>query len=174
MLVEVKKNAQGFTLIEILVVILVIGVVMGVVGFSFSSSNSSYVVNGFAQRLAQRIEMVRGRAIQSNTEWGMFVEEDDYRFANFDQSAGEWFDYTIKPFVSETLNYTVRYQVAIRDYPGRVATDDDTDLPDIVFFSSGEVSPFELTLRANELTGTSWKLQSDGFSIVRAERVDEQ
>ena len=57
---------------------------------------------------------------------------------------------------------------------GRIASDDDTDLPDIVFFSSGEVSPFELTLRANELTGTSWKLQSDGFSIVRAERVDEQ
>ena len=164
-----KKHAQGFTLIEILVVILVIAIAVGVVGFSFSSSNSHYSANAYAQRLAQRIEMARDRAIQSNSEWGMFVAKDNYRFAKFDQIYGQWFDYTTKPFKAEKTAYTLRFKVTVEEYPGQVDSG-DIEVPDLIFFSSGEVSPFELELKIDELPGATWKFASDGFSQVRAEK----
>ena len=166
-----QKFARGFTLIEILVVMLVIGIAVGVIGFSFSASNSYYSANAYAQRIAQRIEMARDRAIQSNSEWGMFVDEGDYRFANFDPINGEWFDYTSKPFNAEKTKYTLNFKVTVEDYPGQVDSDDE-ELPDLIFFSSGEVSPFELDLNIDELPGATWKFQSDGFSQVRAQQID--
>jgi general secretion pathway protein H len=167
----VQRTARGFTLIEILVVMLVIGITVGVIGFSFSTSNSYYSANAYAQRVAQRIEMARDRAIQSNSEWGMFVEEDNYRFANFDPINGEWFDFTNKPFNAEKTNYTLNFKVTIEDYPGQVESDDE-ELPDLIFFSSGEVSPFALDLKIDELPGATWNFQSDGFSQVRAEQLN--
>jgi general secretion pathway protein H len=167
----VQRTARGFTLIEILVVMLVIGIAVGVIGFSFSASNSYYSANAYAQRVAQRIEMARDRAIQSNSEWGMFVEEDNYRFANFDPINGEWFDFTNKPFNAEKTNYTLNFKVTIEDYPGQVESDDE-ELPDLIFFSSGEVSPFALDLKIDELPGATWNFQSDGFSQVRAEQLN--
>jgi|TARA_B100000768_G_C11259829_1_gene368244 general secretion pathway protein H len=167
----VQRTARGFTLIEILVVMLVIGIAVAVIGFSFSTSNSYYSANAYAQRVAQRIEMARDRAIQSNSEWGMFVEEDNYRFANFDPINGEWFDFTNKPFNAEKTNYTLNFKVTIEDYPGQVESDDE-ELPDLIFFSSGEVSPFALDLKIDELPGATWNFQSDGFSQVRAEQLN--
>ncbi len=167
----IKKSARGFTLIEILVVMLVVGIAMGVVGFSSSASNSYYSANAYAQRIAQRIEMARDRAVQSNLEWGMFVAKDDYRFAIFDQINGEWFEHTTKPFNAEKTKYTLNFKVTVEDYPGQVDSEDE-ELPDLIFFSSGEVSPFELDLKVDELPGATWKFQSDGFSPVRAEQID--
>lgn len=167
----VQKTARGFTLIEILVVMLVIGIAIGAIGFSFSASNSYYSANAYAQRVAQRIEMARDRAIQSNSEWGMFVDKDDYRFANFDPINGEWFDFTNKPFKAEKTKYTLNFKVTVEDYPGQVDSEDE-DLPDLIFFSSGEVSPFALDLKIDELPGVTWKFQSDGFSQVRAEQLN--
>lgn len=167
----VQRTARGFTLIEILVVMLVIGIAVAVIGFSSSTSNSYYSANAYAQRVAQRIEMARDRAIQSNSEWGMFVEEDNYRFANFDPINGEWFDFTNKPFNAEKTNYTLNFKVTIEDYPGQVESDDE-ELPDLIFFSIGEVSPFALDLKIDELPGATWNFQSDGFSQVRAEQLN--
>lgn len=167
----VQKFARGFTLIEILVVMLVIGIAVGVIGFSFSTSNSYYSANAYAQRLAQRIEMARDRAIQSNSEWGMFVAKDEYHFAIFDQINGEWFEHTTKPFNAEKTQYTLNFKLTVEDYPGQVDSDDE-ELPDLIFFSSGEVSPFVLDLKIDELPNATWQFQSDGFSQVRAEQQD--
>ena len=55
----------------------------------------------------------------------------------------------------------------VEEYEGQVGAEDDA-LPDIIFFSSGEVTPFELSMHPiGDLTRV-WLLDSDGFSRVRA------
>ena len=65
----------------------------------------------------------------------------------------------------------MNFKVTVEDYPGQVDSDDE-ELPDLIFFSSGEVSPFELDLNIDELPRATWKFQSDGFSQVRAQQID--
>lgn len=165
MLAELRKKLLGFTLIELLVVMLVVAILMASIGFSFSGSNTYYSANGYAQRLAQRVEMARDRAVASNIEWGMFVEQDGYRFTRFDQQFSDWVEVVNKPFAFEKSKYTINLKIeveSITEELGRV----DEELPDVIFFSSGEVIPFELSLEMEELPGMRWILESDGFSQV--------
>ena len=65
----------------------------------------------------------------------------------------------------------MNFKLTVEDYPGQVDSDDE-ELPDLIFFSSGEVSPFVLDLKIDELPNATWQFQSDGFSQVRAEQQD--
>jgi hypothetical protein len=95
----------------------------------------------------------------------MFVEQDGYRFTRFDQQFSDWVEVVNKPFAFEKSNYTINLKIkveSITEELGRV----DEELPDVIFFSSGEVIPFELSLEMEELPGMRWILESDGFSQV--------
>jgi hypothetical protein len=56
----------------------------------------------------------------------------------------------------------------VEEYEGQMGAEEEV-LPDIIFFSSGEVTPFELTLHPIGDPSRVWLLESDGFSRVRAE-----
>ena len=122
--------------------------------------------------MALRVEMARDRAIQTNHEWGVFVEPESLRFAEFDPVIGEWIDRVERPFRIEQTDDDFRYEVRVEAYPGQgaLATSDDEDLPSIVLFSSGEVTPFTLSIEPYAWQTTPWLLSSDGFSRTRAER----
>ena len=75
----------GFTLIELLVVVLIIGILMGTAVIAIDAGGDQRAFTAFGQRLVQRIEMARDRAIQNNQEGGMVVDAEDYRFVAYDE-----------------------------------------------------------------------------------------
>ena len=91
------QRGSGFTLIEILVVVLVVAILMGVVVGSFTGVDKEQELQGFAERLALRIELARDKALQSNKEWGVYIDEDGIRFAEFDEVNEEWLDRAERP-----------------------------------------------------------------------------
>ena len=166
---------RGFTLIEVLVVVVIITILMSVIVAGFVGADKEQSFRGFAERMALRVEMARDRAIQTNHEWGVFVEPEGIRFAEFDPVTGEWLERVERPFRIEQTDDDFRYSVKVEAYPGQddLATNDDEDLPAIVLFSSGEITPFTLSIEPYTWQTTPWLISSDGFSRTAAQRGEQ-
>ena len=161
---------SGFTLIEVLVVVVLVAIVMATVVGSYTGSNTEYEIEGYVQRLALRIEMGRDRAVQTNHEWGVYVEREGVSFAEFDPINQEWLPITHKPFAGEGNPHDLRFTAKVEAYAALSA--DDEDLPDIILFSSGETTPFEIRMENQADRTAAWRVHSDGFTRSAAERTE--
>lgn len=182
------NEASGFTLIELLVVVVVLGILMSIVVFSLNPSSDQRSLQGFAQRMAQRIELARDRAIQNNQEWGLKVGENDYGFFVYDDMERRWLPQRQRPFQPDDPPYPIQFEITVEAggfsdiEPGvfdprqtesgsGIDTDSDKDLPDVVFFSSGEASQFFVDVRP--LRGEAGlRLMTDGLRPISVATLD--
>jgi len=164
------SRIQGFTLLEVLVVISLVSILTGVVLLGFTGADTQQEVKGFAQRLAFRVELARHQALNRNREWGVYVAEHEYRFAEFNPDLGEWEEQRQRPFDSIDMPELVRLRVSTEGV-GELPFDRE-HLPQILIFSSGEVTPFTVFL---EMSGDRepWLVSSDGLSRAHAHREGE-
>ena len=183
----------GFTLIELLVVLLVMGILMGTAVISIDVGGDQRAFQAFGQRLIQRIELARDRAIQNNQEWGMRVEADDYFFVAFDEDQRQWSAQQQYPFTADKPPLPVVFQLQVHDQFGIdpdegmfASSDEQSDssmasdssrtpmkrTPDLVFFSSGETMPFDLEVVIEDSASGSadgFRISTDGFQPLRLE-----
>ena len=164
-------KSKGFTLLEVLVVLSLVTILTGVVVLGFTGADTQQEVKGFAQRFAFRVELARQQALNSNREWGIYVEEQDYRFAEFSPDLGEWEEQSQRPFDATEVPGFVTLRIETEGV-GELPFSDGEHLPQILVFSSGEVTPFTLYL---EMPGDfePWVVRSDGLSRARAQRESE-
>lgn len=182
------RSAAGFTLLEILVVIAIAAVLMGTVVLGFTGADDAQRLRGLAERIAVRVELARENALQRNREWGVQVEKNAYRFVEFDPMSGKWQAQSFRPFVEKELTPRIEFWVSVeglglpedalaQSFDGQADGLGQTDgpqrkarrekLPDILIFSSGEVTPFEWTLTPT-WEGNPWVVSSDGLAPARA------
>ena len=185
----------GFTLIELLVVLLVMGILMGTAVISIDVGGDQRAFQAFGQRLIQRIELARDRAIQNNQEWGMRVEADDYFFVAFDEDQRQWSAQQQYPFTADKPPRAVVFQLQVHDQfgvdpdEGMFASSDEQNdssmasdssrtpmkrTPDLVFFSSGETMPFDLEVVIEDSASRSadgFRISTDGFQPLRLEMM---
>jgi len=162
--------ARGFTLVELLVVVVLVATLMGTVILGFTGADTEQRLKGNAEQLAYAIEMARQFALQRNREWGLYVEPDAIEFAEFDPEQDDWITQTDRPFGSVAVmdNVTLRVESAeLGDLPSA----ERDRLPEIIIFSSGEVTPFTVHLEPEWQTA-GWEVGSDGLSRVSAQRAE--
>ena len=185
----------GFTLIELLVVLLVMGILMGTAVISIDVGGDQRAFQAFGQRLIQRIELARDRAIQNNQEWGMRVEADNYFFVAFDEDQRQWSAQQQYLFTADKPPRPVVFQLQVHDQfgvdpdEGMFASSDEQNdssmasdssrtpmkrTPDLVFFSSGETMPFDLEVVIEDSASRSadgFRISTDGFQPLRLEMM---
>ena len=165
------RHAAGFTLLEVLVVLTILAVLTGTVMLAFTGADQEQNLRGAAERLAMRIELARQHALTRNREWGIYVEADTYHFAEFDPEQSIWVKQTGRPFDRPDLPALVSLSLDLEEFDS-LPFDENDDLPQILIFSSGEITPFRLLLEP-EWRALPWALTSDGLSQVEASRDDE-
>ena len=168
--IRLSSHSEGFTLVEVLVVVSLVSILTGVVVLGFTGADTQQEVKGFAQRFAFRVELARQQALNRNREWGIYVAEQDYHFAEFSPDLGEWEEQSQRPFDTIEVPDFVRLRIETEGV-GELPFENE-HLPQILVFSSGEVTPFTLYL---EMPGDleAWVVNSDGLSRARARRESE-
>ena len=71
-----KSNAQGFTLVEVLVVLVIAALVLALVGTSISRSISGAEMRNAARKVAANLRYTRTQAILQKTEQVFIVDAD--------------------------------------------------------------------------------------------------
>ena len=154
---------------ELLVVLVIFAVLTGTVVLGFTGADEEQELRGMAERIGVRIELARQQSLQRNREWGVFVETDSYRFVELDTLQGEWVDQAYRPFIVEDPSSRIDFRVEIEGFDLEQFGVSQEGLPDIIIFSSGEVTPFEWHLEP-AWDAAPWVVSSDGISEAVIER----
>ena len=165
-----RRRANGFTLLELLVVMVIFLVLTGTVVLGFTGADEERELRGMAERIGARIELARQYSLQRNREWGVFVDPDQYRFAELDAAQGEWIDQAYRPFIADGLTPRITFRVQIEGFDREQFGVDHEDMPNIILFSSGEVTPFKWYLDP-VWDAPPWVVSSDGLEEARLDRA---
>lgn len=164
-----SRSASGFTLLELLVVMAIFLVLTGTVMLGFTGADEEQELRGMAERIGARIELARQYSLQRNREWGVFVEADGYRFAELDTGQGQWVEQAYRPFLADGLTPRIAFRVEIEGFDREQFGVAEEEFPNIVLFSSGEVTPFRWYLDP-AWDAPPWVVSSDGLAQSRIDR----
>ena len=162
-----SRRNHGFTLIEMLVVVVIIGILASTVVLGFVGADREQNLRTEAERLAALIEMARSEAVQRNEEWGVSINATGYQFLVFSPDDHRWVEQKNGPFhPRKTADMTLSVQVDQLTMPGDKANE---NAPNIIMFSSGEQTPFEIEITP-QWKSDPWRVNSDGLSRTNAQR----
>lgn len=168
-----RSRAIGFTLIEILVVMVVVSMLVALATFTLGGNSKRRDLGNEAEQLFLLMKTVSEQAVLNNTEFGLVLEEEHYQFLAYDQQSGTWKPSQERMFRQRALPEWLVVTKYIENDAPRLASDSDDDqpVPDVVLFSSGETTPFELelTLGSEGLAQSDYmhSISSDGVAPVQ-------
>jgi len=151
-----KRGAamRGFTLIELLVVVVILAVLAGALILAMGGLGGERQLEREAQRTQALIGYACEQAELVGRDIGVSVDTHGYRFSR--RNGAAWL-----PLESDELRareWLAGTQTALSsDGHAIVVGDDFPEKPQLVCFSSGELTPFRLELRLTDLA-QGWQL----------------
>ena len=82
------SRAQGFTLLELLIVIVIAGILFSFATLAIRGSSPEDLIKKEAQRLHRLTQLVLEEAVLKNTEYGLEFKNNSYRFLSYND--GSW------------------------------------------------------------------------------------
>jgi len=171
-----RVGACGFTLVEILVVIIIIGVVLTAASLSLRADRRVEILREEAERLLALTRLAREEAIQRGQEIGLRFEPDSYAFLGL--QGDRWGSLAADAvFRDRTLPPEVTLRVAVEGVTleriRRRAGRGRESMPDVVIWSSGEITPFRALLAVEGLE-RSYALEAWAAGKLRLQRIDDK
>ncbi|MAM89035.1 MAG: type II secretion system protein GspH [unclassified Hahellaceae] len=178
---------RGFSLIELLVVMLLISLVIGAVTLVPGGNAQRRELDQAGRQLLATMQLSREEAVYQNMEIGLEIKEDGFSFRGYSEKEQKWIELPQgfmqpKPFPewleAEFKDATSFFELKppeqdeVRMYGEEK---EDLFLPQILFLSSGEVTPFTLTLRISSDADAQVVLKTDGLAPIEIVRdTDEE
>jgi len=160
-----RRFERGFTILELLVVLLIIGIVVSMATLSVGG-NEARTLRDEAQRLTTLLDLAIQESVLNGREMALEVGEDSYQFLAYVDE--EWLPLAeVDEFRPRELPMGIQFEVEVE---GQAANEDlfgETETSQVWIMSSGEVSPFTITLKLED--GPVYRLNGDMMGGLKLE-----
>ena len=142
---------RGFTLVEILVVVVIVSVVFGVAVISLGSRSVERDLRKEALRIHELSKLASEQAIIFGLDVGIVTAKTEYAF--LESSEQGWTPLDDGTFRQRALPDGMELDMLVEDLPleqDEDASDDEDEavlLPQAVFLTTGEITPFEIQIK---------------------------
>ncbi len=165
-----ETRQHGFTLIEVLVVMLIIGLMLGFVTLSVSTGGAERQGEEEARRLAALVELGRQEAVLRYQELAIEFRPDSYRFLRLDED--KWTAMEDDELLRQReLPAGITLSLAVDGEPVKLEAKPEEPMPQLFLLSSGEASPFVVTLTTPDHTA-EWRIEGAEDAAVTIESVN--
>lgn len=164
-----RRRSAGFTLIELMVVLVVVGLLISLVGVSIGGGGERRELEEMTRSLYLRMQAASEEAVMTNREIGLRFEEDGYGFVQLDRDQAQWARLPHGGLTGGSIPEWVELELITDggEADALETQDEDQPEPDLVFFSSGESTAFDLYLWWDGADdGRAQLLTSDGATGV--------
>lgn len=155
----------GFTLIEILVVLFIISIMSAAALTSLPGFTQTRDFETEALRLKTLLDMAREESIVQAVEFGFAPTEEGYGFYLYNEQSQAWVEYGQSPFQLRSLPDDVELDLRVENIQLTLATDKKSTVPPVLILSSGEITPFTLTI-LRDTDELQRSMRSDGYGDI--------
>lgn len=139
----------GFTLLELLVVLVILAVIAATAVLSVGTLGEDDELEREARRLTALLSLAVEESLFQGRDLGLYVEEDRYRFYLWSRDALIWQALeSDRSFRERVLPEGLVMSLRVEDQEVALTTaaSEAEIVPQVAIYSSGEVTPFELTI----------------------------
>lgn len=168
-------RARGFTLIEIMVVVVIIGVLSAGMILSVSLTGRDRELEKESDRMLALINYAREQAELQTREYGIIFQDDNYEFVSYDVHRQVWrsiFEDDALQLRHLPYGLNVKLKIETRPVVLKKPTDAKDKTPQVMIFSSGDLTQFEVTLERDEGVRSVTIVQDDKGNVVEKPMVD--
>ena len=165
-----NKN-KGFTLIEVMVVIAMMAILTAFV-VPYLPGDRAELMQEEMDRFQSKIVYAQTQAILQSQDLGFIVDESSYKFLQ--RTPSGWEEFEEEPLQSQEIEQIFKHRILIDDvefFPEDV--DEYQPIkPIVLFYASGEMSPFKYQLALSEQQYLS--LEFDPLGESKQESFNEE
>ena len=159
---------RGFTLLELLVVVVITAVLVAALTLAVGGTSERELAN-----TSERFQALLGHACNqaelSGREIGTIIRTDGYTFSRLDGNVWHAFGKDAAELRARTWPAGLRIELTREGRPLDLAGPGH-DLPQVVCFSSGELTPFSLTLALGDAP-LRYRLKGEDDGSLTADRM---
>lgn len=167
------RSNRGFTLLELLVVVVLLAILSAAAVLSVGNLGDDKELKEESTRLFRLLQLADEEAIMDGRDYGIYFEDNRYRFLRYVPESLEWQPAEDEVFRDREMPDGIWLALVVEDREVTLELADESAKiePHVVILSSGEVTPFVISI-AREFSQRETLIEGLPDGRIELTRID--